>query len=388
MRKKVINAESVAVLDALCKRLTESYGEGVVYYGKDIKFKRVPRISSGVFSLDLALGGGWPRGRFVQMFGPESSCKSYLAYKAAAIFRYYCTWCSRRLTVCNCGAKEPVTTAWIDIESTHDPVWAKRIGVDPDYFAVVQPQHGAQAVDIIDLLIRSGKVGLVVLDSIAALTPVEQLEKSAEDGMSPGAVARMMSLGSKKWTAALNTRIPHPVQTIGEGKSRQPAPWENQCTIMCLNQLREAISRIPMPPSPPGGRAMRHAWSINLALTFGNADFAYEGDGKKEEGVNAIAQTIHFITQKNKTFPMRRSGQFTYRFEDVSVDNDSQILWYAVNNGLVQSSLGGNYQYGEHKFKAKWEDLVVAFHEQKLFAKLKAEVDKHVAAYLEAYYTV
>lgn len=360
----------------IVNQLNDSYGQGTVLLGNDMRFQSIPRMSSGVYELDVALGGGWPRGRLVQISGPESSGKSYLAYLAAKTASKYCHWCAMLLDRCTCGAKDPIATAWVDVESTHDAVWASKIGVNLDLFYVIKPEHGAAAVDQIDMLIRSGQIGLVVLDSIAAMVPAEQLEKSAEDGMSPGALARMMSLGTKKWQSALNTKLPHPTQRVSstsDGKKKSsPVMWDNLCTLICLNQLRESISRVPLPPSPPGGRAARHAWSVHLALSFASKDM--EWDGMEGDEQSATAQTVHFITQKNKTFSPRKAGMFTIDFKDASVDNDVQVIRMARRFGIVDES-GTWLSYGEHRAQgeAKFAEMCKS---NGLLKKIRVDFEK------------
>lgn len=326
-------------LTSIIAQINKTYGEDTVTLGSKTFFKAVPRISSGVFALDAEMGGGWPRSRIHHIYGPKSSGKSFLCYKVVANSQRICHWCSVVLERCTCKAKDPIVAAWVDAEFCRDLNWEKRLGVDPELFLASEPNTAEQVVDIVDYLIRSGHVGVVVLDSVAALMPADQLEKSAEEGMQPGSVARLMALGCRKWLSALNTKQKHPVT----GKQHP-----NMCTVFLINQLRESISRVPMPAAPPGGRAIRFFSSIELELKFARSDMEMTEEttsGKR----HATAQTINFFTEKNKTFPPKREGSFTIDFENASIDNDFQIFDYAVRFGVVKKSGPAHYIYGAKK---------------------------------------
>jgi hypothetical protein len=186
--------------------------------------------------------------------------------------------------------------------------------------------------------------------------------------------------------------LQHPIQKVAvqdEGKKSKmaPAPWENLCTVMGLNQLREHIGSVPMPPSAPGGRSWRHAQSINLALSYSGQDFIYNGE-KKDDSSSAISQTIHFATIKNKTYIPRRNGVFRFSFEDFSINNDEQIVNECLRRKIMTESAGGNYQWGDQKFKAKREALPELIKGRKLWEKLKDQFHRRIAEEDKLYYAL
>lgn len=300
----------------------------------------------------------------------NSSGKSYLAYLSSMLAQQYCVYCSAHLDRCKCGAKTPGNVAWEDIEMTDDPDWRTRIGVNRKQFLPVKVDYGEQVPDITDSLIRSGAVNLVVIDSAAALVPRENIEKSADQGMSPGARARIMALATRKWAAALNTHLIHP---------KTQKPIENLCTIMVLNQLTESISRVPMPPAPPCGRALRHAASIELQLGFAMDDIDWSEEDPTGEQY-ATKQTVHFTTVKNKTYAPKRSGAFTIDFTSGQCGNEYAVWHYARRFGFVKQS-GSWYEWtdGKHKWRAQGEDnSVELFSRPDVFSSMKALVDTKV----------
>lgn len=326
---------------ALMDKINEKYGEGSIALANDPYFKSVPRIPSGVFSLDMETGGGWPRSRIHHIFGPKSAGKSLLSYKSIAHAQRLCRWCSLMLAKCTCGAKEPMTGAWVDVESCHDGPWSESLGVDPELLMVSKPETSEQAVDVVEFLIRSGEVDIIVMDSVAALVPQELIEKSAEENMSPGSIARIMSTACKKWTAALNAKLAHP-------KTKAIAP--NLCTILLINQLRESISRVPMPAAPTGGRAIRFYSSIELALNYAKSDIEMRETMDAQK--HGVSQTIHFLTEKNKTYSQKREGQFTFDFKTRKFDNEFQIFQYAQRFEIVTSEKAMFY-YGDRSFRGE-----------------------------------
>lgn len=359
-----------AGLEKLSSDINEKFGKGSSYLAGKMQFQSLPRIPTGVFSLDVALGGGWPRGRIQHIYGPFSSSKTTLSLHSIAQAQKYCHWCSLPLEKCStpyCGAKDPIAAMWIDAERTFDPEWARKIGINFDYFIVANPEYGELAIDMMDKANRSGDVGIIVLDSVAALTFASQIEKGAEESEQPGILAKHMTRGLRRWTAGLNARLKHPTN----GKE-----WDNLCSIICLNQVRDVLnSRYPMPPQPPAGKGLRHWASTEVSLSFQQSDFEWEGSEDKGEQ-SALSQTVTFMTHKNKTAPPRRSGQYTITFADASIDNEKQIYKHAIRYGLIQvAGSWVTYVDGKKTHKIQGSDkMFKLLQEEGVFPRVAAQV--------------
>jgi recombination protein RecA len=342
----------------------------VIFVGSHMRFQRVPRLPTGSFALDFELGGGWPRGRLQHIFGKPSTGKSLLAYKAIAEAQKYCQWCTTLVKQggCDCNANDPIAAAWIDPEHTDSMEWRKKLNIDPDLFLYVPIEYGEEGIDYVSSLVRQPEIGIIVIDSIAAMAPKEVIEKSASDGQSPGALARIVTRGTRAWQAGLNTKHVHP-------KTKEQ--WDNLCTIFALNQLRDVInSSYPMPPQPPGGHALRHMASTEVKLSFVNSDFAMDGDKDKWEAA-ASAVWINFFTEKNKVYSPRRMGSLLFNFNEALIDNDSAVFEYAKRWGVVEKS-GGWYSF--HGIKAQGEDnFLAAIYSGEQFHTLQAAVSKRAA---------
>src|ERR1700758_193725 len=215
-------------LDAALSQIERSFGKGsIMRLGKSERAMDVATISSGALSLDIALGiGGLPRGRVVEIFGPESSGKSTLALHVVAEAQ-------RNGGVC----------AYIDAEHALDPVYARAIGVDIEELLISQPDTGEQALEISDMLIRSGAIDVAVIDSVAALTPRAEIEGEMGDSH-VGLQARLMSQALRKLTGTLA---------------------KSKCTVIFINQIREKIGvMFGNPETTPGGRALKFYASVRI----------------------------------------------------------------------------------------------------------------------------
>ena len=213
-------------------------------YKKDISIGAGPvdAFPTGIFSLDKALGGGFPKHKFSLLVGPESSSKTTIALKTAGQVHLW-DWETGKFG----DVTVPTPVAFIDAEATFDPKWASRHGVieDPDTFIVIRPAHAEQVVDIVNDMILSGVVGLIIIDSLEALIPKAYADKSAEDTSSLGDRAKLLAYAYRKWTSSL----------IKASAANEETPWKVPAVI-CLNQLREKIgimygSNVTL----PGGKA-------------------------------------------------------------------------------------------------------------------------------------
>ena len=251
-------------LDTALGQIERNFGKGAVMRMSDQAQVSVGAISTGSLSLDLALGiGGLPRGRVVEIFGPESSGKTTLVYHVIAEAQ-------RRGGIC----------AFIDAEHAMDPVYAKRIGVNIDELLVSQPDTGEQALEITELLVRSGALSVVAIDSVAALTPKAEIEGEMGDSH-VGLQARLMSQALRKLTGTLNR-----TETI----------------CIFTNQLREKIGvMFGNPETTPGGRALKFYASVRLDIRRIET---------LKDGVEAIGNRVRVKVAKNKVAPPFKQAEF------------------------------------------------------------------------------
>lgn len=297
-------------LDMAIGQIEKQFGKGSIMKMGENAHMKIESISTGAMSLDLALGvGGFPRGRVIEVFGPESSGKSTLAMHVVAEAQ-------RTGGIC----------AYIDAEHAMDPVYAKAIGVDIDELLISQPDNGEQALEIADMLIRSGGLDVLVIDSVAALTPRAEIEGEMGDAH-VGLQARLMSQALRKLTSNLS-------------KSRTIAIF--------INQLREKIGVMyGSPEVTPGGRALKFYASVRIDIRKIEAI----KDGAEIVGSRTRAKVV-----KNKCAPPFRQAEFDIMY-GVGISREGSLLDVGVEMGVVKKS-GAWYTYdgeqlGQGREKAK-----------------------------------
>jgi len=319
--------EKDKALEMAVGQIERQYGKGAIMRLGDDTVVRVPAISTGSLGLDLALGvGGVPRGRFIEIFGPESSGKTTLAFHIIAQAQ-------------KAGGK----AAFIDAEHAMDPMYARRIGVKVDDLLLAQPDHGEQALEIAELLIRSGALDVLVVDSVAALTPRAEIEGEMGDSH-VGLQARLMSQALRKLAGTIN---------------------KTQTSAIFINQLREKIGvMFGNPEVTPGGRALKFYSSVRLDIR--RIETLKDGD-------QAVGNRVRVRVVKNKVAPPFRQAEFDVMY-GTGVSIEGEILDLAAEHKVVQKS-GAWYSYGDLRLGQGRENVKSFLREDpELLAKLRNEI--------------
>lgn len=329
-RKSSSVTESKSKVDALERAISQidtAFGTGSIMRLDGDQRRPIEGISTGTLSLDLALGGrGVPRGRVVEIFGPESSGKTTLALTIAANAQ-------------NAGG----TAAMIDAEHALDPTWAKRLGVNLDSLLVSQPDTGEQALEICEMLVRSNAVDVIIIDSVAALIPRAEIEGEMGDSH-VGLQARLMSQALRKLTGAIA---------------------KSSCSVIFINQLREKIGvMFGSPETTPGGRALKFYSSVRIDI---------RRIGAIKDGDANVGNRVRTRVVKNKIAPPFRDAEFDIMFnEGISITGD--LLDLAVADGHVKKA-GAWFSYGEIRLGQGRENSKVYIAEHReLFEELRTKV--------------
>ena len=331
--KPQVNPEKLKVLSAVMDKIEKDFGKGAIMKMSDRAVDKVPVIPSGSVTIDHALGiGGYPKGRIIEIFGPESSGKTTLAIHAIAE-----------------AQKAGGIAAFIDAEHAFDSTYAQKLGVDIDDLLISQPDNGEQALEIADHLIRSSAIDIVVIDSVAALTPKAEIEgEMGESKM--GLQARLMSQALRKLTANIS-----------------------KTGTVCIfsNQLRDKIGVVyGNPETTTGGNALKFYASVRVDIRKASVI----KDGEEQMGARARVKIV-----KNKLAPPFRKAEFDIMYGE-GISKIGEIIDLGVDQGIIKKS-GSWFSYGDRKIGQGRDAVKEAFKADPEFA---AEVEAKVREALVA----
>lgn len=312
--------DKLKALDAAIAQIEKQYGKGsVMKLGDNSANMNVETVPTGSLSLDIALGlGGLPKGRIIEVYGPESSGKTTVALHCVAEVQ-----------------KRGGIAGFIDAEHALDPVYARNIGVDIDNLYISQPDCGEQALEITETMVRSGAVDIVVVDSVAALVPKAEIDGDMGDSH-VGLQARLMSQALRKLTAVIS---------------------KSNCIVIFINQLREKVGvMFGNPETTTGGRALKFYSSVRLDVRRTES---------LKQGGEIVGNHVRVKVVKNKIAPPFREAEFDIMFGQ-GISREGDVLDLAVNAGIVNKS-GAWYAYEGDKIGQGRENAKTYIHENPAF---------------------
>lgn len=312
--------DKLKALDAAIAQIEKQYGKGsVMKLGDNSANMNVETVPTGSLSLDIALGlGGLPKGRIIEVYGPESSGKTTVALHCVAEVQ-----------------KRGGIAGFIDAEHALDPVYARNIGVDIDNLYISQPDCGEQALEITETMVRSGAVDIVVVDSVAALVPKAEIDGDMGDSH-VGLQARLMSQALRKLTAVIS---------------------KSNCIVIFINQLREKVGvMFGNPETTTGGRALKFYSSVRLDVRRTES---------LKQGGEIVGNHVRVKVVKNKIAPPFREAEFDIMFGQ-GISREGDVLDLAVNAGIVNKS-GAWYAYEGDKIGQGRENAKIYIHENPAF---------------------
>ncbi len=332
MEKEKMNEEKLKVLNSTLEKLEKTFGKGAIMRLSDTPVEDIDVIPTGSLTLDLALGvGGLPKGRIIEIYGPESSGKTTLAIHAIAE-----------------AQKAGGIAAFIDAEHAFDRSYAEKLGVNTADLLVSQPDNGEQALEIADNLIRSGAIDIIVIDSVAALTPKSEIEGDMGDSKM-GLQARLMSQALRKLTATIS---------------------KTGCCCIFINQLREKIGVLfGNPETTTGGNALKFYASVRLDI---------RRTSQLKDGDLAAGNRVKVKVVKNKVAPPFRTAEFDILFGE-GISKTGEIIDLGVEYNIIKKS-GSWFSYNDSKL-AQGRDAVKQLlnDNPELMEELEAKIREAVA---------
>ena len=332
VKKDELRQEKMKALENALTQLNKTYGKGsVMKFSDKVADTNLQVISTGCLDLDMALGvGGLPRGRVVEIYGPESSGKTTVALHVVAE-----------------AQKMGGVAAFIDAEHALDPVYARKLGVDVDQLYVSQPDTGEQALEICEALVRSGAIDIVVIDSVAALVPKAEIDGEMGDSF-VGLQARLMSQALRKLTGIVN---------------------KTNSTCIFINQLREKVGVMyGNPETTPGGRALKFYASVRIDIRRGE---------QLKDGTTVVGNRTKAKIVKNKVAPPFRTAEFDILYGE-GISKEGSLLDNAVALDIIHKS-GAWFSYGDQRIGQGRENTRKFLKEN---PETAAEIDKLVRAEL------
>ncbi len=326
------NAQKRQALEMAIGQIEKQFGKGAIMKLGASNVMNIETFSSGSLGLDIALGGGFPKGRIIEIYGPESSGKTTLALEAIASIQ-----------------KDGGLAAFIDAEHAFDPEYAKKLGVDLNDLLISQPDNGEQALEICETLVRSNAVDIVVIDSVAALVPRAEIEGEMGDSMM-GVQARLMSQALRKLTGAIS---------------------KSKTATIFINQIRMKIGvMFGNPETTTGGNALKFYASVRLDIR--RAEQIKEGD-------NASGNHVKVKIVKNKVAPPFRIAEFDIMFNE-GISKEGELVDLGVQFEIVQKA-GSWYTYGEEKLGQGREGAKALLRKE---PKIAAEIEAKIRAAAKA----
>lgn len=296
----VANEGKIKALGLAMDQITKQFGDGSIMKLGEAKKVDVELLPSGALSLDIALGGGYPKGRIIEIYGPESSGKTTLTLHAIAEIQ-----------------RQGGTAAFIDAEHALDPAYAKKIGIDTDNLLVSQPDNGEQALEIVETLVRSNAVDLIVVDSVAALVPQAEIDGDMGDSHM-GLQARLMSQALRKLTGIIN---------------------KSKATVIFINQIRMKIGvMFGNPETTTGGNALKFYASVRLDI---------RRTGQIKDGEEIVGNRTKVKVVKNKIAAPFRTAEFDIMYNE-GISKTGDVLDLAVQHNVVGKS-GAWFDYSDAK---------------------------------------
>ena len=328
--KVTTKEDKKTALEGALKQIEKKYGAGAVMRLGQTKTLNVAAIPTGSMTLDMALGiGGVPRGRIVEIYGPESSGKTTVA-----------------LSIVAQAQKAGGEAAFIDVEHALDPVYAKALGVNIDNLLVSQPDSGEQALEIAEALIRSGAIDVIVLDSIAAMTTRAEIDGEMGD-LHVGQLARLMSQAMRKLTAAIS---------------------KSNCVAIFINQIREKIGVMyGNPETTPGGRALKFYSSVRIEVRKGEV---------LKSGTDVIGATTKCKIVKNKVAPPFKECQFDLMY-GTGISRTGEVLDLAVDLDIIKKG-GSWFSYKDQKLGQGRDNVKELLQNDE---KLMKEIEEQILAH-------